>query len=695
MPFAWPTRFALAGVLAAFGPAAAFGQSGELPYAPIPQPRPQAAIEKNFGPGASKASVAIRPDIFIGRDGSVGDTAKLESGLDALSDGEIGEAREVRDSLPAQSLDRHILTWAIAVKGGGLVPSSDIAAAQALPDWPGKATLRRNGEIALYHESPDPRAVIETFNETPPQTPAGVIVLARSHIKLGDRKAARVVLSPFWRKEKLVPRDEAAIIREFGGIIPVADHRARMERMLYAERVNSAKRVAALAGAQSLADAWAGVIRGDRNSGKLLDKVPADQRSAGWFFAKAKHLRRSGKFAEAAEVMLKAPTDGAALADPDAWWVERRVLSRELVDQGDMKTAYKIAAAHAAENPTNVADAEFHAGWYAFRGLGDAKTGARHFSRIAEIAEGPISLSRAYYWLGRAAEAGAPGDARAHFERASAYGTTFYGQLAAQRIGLDRVRVGYPHPSMADHEKFVRREPVRAIKRLEAAGHESLADMLYRELAAELTSPGELTLLAVMAENRGDHFLALKVGKIASSRGINIGSLSHPMGAIPSSANISSSGKALAYAIARQESEFNIAAVSGAGARGLLQLLPGTAKEVAKKAGMTYSKARLTADAGYNAALGAAFLGEQLGRFDGSYVLTFVGYNAGPRRARDWIKRYGDPRGQDIDAVVDWIESIPFTETRSYVQRVMENYQVYKMRLSGKFDIVGDLVNGR
>jgi soluble lytic murein transglycosylase len=694
MPFYWPTRFVLAGVLAAFGPAAAFGQLGELPYAPIPKPRPQAAIEKNFGPGASKASVAIRPDNVIGQ-GGLADTAKLESGLDALSDGAIREAREVRDSLPAQSLDRHILTWAIAVKGGGLAPASDIAAAQALPEWPGTKALQRNSERALYRDMSDPRTIVEAFSKAPPQTSSGVIVLARSHIELGDREAARAVLSPFWRKEKLPPRDEAAIIREFGGIIPAADHRARMERMLYSDRVNSAKRVAALAGAQSLADAWAAVIRGNRDSGKLLEKVPADQRSAGWFFAKAKHLRRSEKFAEAAEVMLKAPTDGAALADPDAWWVERRVLSRELVDQGDMKTAYKIAAAHAAENPANVADAEFHAGWYAFRGLGDAKTGARHFSRIAEIAEGPISLSRAYYWLGRAAEAGASGDAKAYFERASTYGTTFYGQLAAQRIGRDSIRVGYPHPSMADHEKFVSREPVRAIKRLQSAGHESLADALYRALAEELTSPGELTLLAVMAENRGDHFLALKVGKIASSRGIDIGSLAHPMGAIPSSANISGSGKALAYAIARQESEFNVAAVSGAGARGLLQLLPGTAKEVAKKAGVTYSKARLTTDGGYNATLGAAFLGEQLNRFDGSYVLTFVGYNAGPGRALDWIKRYGDPRGQDIDAVVDWIESIPFTETRSYVQRVMENYQVYKMRLSGKFDIVGDLINGR
>ncbi len=166
-------------------------------------------------------------------------------------------------------------------------------------------------------------------------------------------------------------------------------------------------------------------------------------------------------------------------------------------------------------------------------------------------------------------------------------------------------------------------------------------------------------------------------------------------GVIPSSARISGAGKALAYAIARRESEFNVGAVSGAGARGLLQLLPGTAKEVAEKSGLPYSKSRLTSDAGYNATLGAAFLGEQLGRFDGSYVLTFAGYNAGPRRAQEWVKRYGDPRGKDIETVVDWIERIPFTETRSYVQRVMENYQVYKTRLSGQFDIASDLVSGR
>jgi soluble lytic murein transglycosylase len=623
-------------------------------------------------------------------------SAQLKAGLDVLSSGDVLAARVIRDSLPASSLDRHILAWAIALKGGKLVPSADIAAAaETLPSWPGAEAFRRNSERALLREQPAPQVVIKAFGGTPPQTAAGAIILARSYVALGQVQAAQAMLSPFWRSEKLDAEDEIAIIKEFGAIIPAEDHRIRMERMLYADRVNSARRVADLAGARPLFDAWAAAAKGDRTAVKLLEAVPAAQRGAGYLFAKAKYLRRTDKFAEAAAVMLKAPKDRAELIDPDAWWIERRTLSRELVDAGDMKTAYRIAASHSAESPVNQADAEFHAGWYAFRGMGDAQAGAAHFARIAEVAGGPISLSRAYYWLGRTAEAGGPGSAKAYYERAAGYGTSFYGQLAAEKIGRAAINVASPTPSDGDRRDFAHREAVQAIKRLEAAGYAGLADTLYRDLAGQLTSPGELALLAAMAEDRGNHYLGLKVAKIAAARGIDIGALSHPVGVIPASANISGSGKALAYAIARQESEFNVGAVSGAGALGLLQLMPNTAKDVAKKAGLAFSSQKLTTDAGYNATLGAAFLGEQLGKFSGSYVLTFAGYNAGPGRARDWVARYGDPRGKDLDTVVDWIERIPFAETRSYVQRVMENYQVYKMQLTGSFDISGDLVKGR
>jgi soluble lytic murein transglycosylase len=621
--------------------------------------------------------------------------AELKAGLALLEKGDVAEARAVRDAMP-MSLDRRTLTWAIVLKGGGDLSSKEIAeAVQTLQHWPGAETLRKNNERALYRERPAPEVVVQAFTGNTPQTMQGVILLTRAHLALGDRKSALDVLVPFWRTEKLEAREESQILREFSEVLSSEDHRFRMERMLYAERVNSAQRVADSAGAKALADAWAAVIRGEKSAGKLLDAVPEAQRSAGWFFAKAKYLRKRGKYEDAAAVMLKAPQDPTAVVDPDAWWIERRVLSRELLDIRDVKTAYKIAAGHAAESPTNAADAEFHAGWYALRGLSEPKKSAEHFARIAEVAEGPISMSRAYYWLGRAAEAGGPGSAKEYYEQAATYGTAFYGQLAAAKIGRSAIDVAHPEPSQADRRTFTARDPVMAIRRLEAAGHQDLADILYRGLARDLTSPGEIALLAAMAEERGDHNLALRVGKIALNRGMEIGALSHPVGAIPTDANISGSGKALAYAIARQESEFKTEAVSKAGALGLLQLMPNTAKSVAEKAGLAFSALKLTTDPGYNATLGATFLGEQLGNFDGSYVLTFAGYNAGPGRARQWMKRYGDPRGKDLETVVDWIERIPFTETRGYVQRVMENYEVYKMRLTGTFDIADDLVHGR
>lgn len=672
-----------------------------LQFAPMPKlplvgfpPMPKLPAEPD---GETTAAISSTGLAFVDAAAlAAGAVGKLKDGLDALSEGDIARARALRDDLEEGSLDRRILTWAVALGGGHMLASEEIGeTAEALADWPGIKQLRLNRERALYREKPAAAEVIEMFAESPPQTFEGTVALVRAHVALGQKKKAIAVLSPFWRTEKLEARQEAVVLKEFGKLLAKADHRFRMERMLYIERIRSAERVAGLAGAKALVKAWAAVIRNEGNARKLLDAVPAAERSAGYIFAEARYLRRKKKFEQAAKVMLKAPTDQTALVDPDAWWPERRVLSRELLDLGDVKTAYAIVAAHAAESPAKIVDAEFHAGWYALRSLKDANVAAKHFARIAEVAEGPISRSRAYYWLGRAAEAGGPGDAKALYAKAAEFGTCFYGQLAAARLGLTTIDVTYPEPTEADRLNFTQRDAALAILRLEKAGYLTHADNLYRALAQQLDSPGELALLAVMAERRGNHTLALRVGKLASARGIDVGALAHPVGAIPATARTSLAGKALAYAIARQESEFNPVAVSKAGARGLLQLLPGTAKEMAKSIGLPYSKARLTEDAAYNATLGAAFLGDQLGRFDGSYVLTFAGYNAGPGRALNWIKRYGDPRGQDIDAVVDWIERIPFEETRTYVQRVMENYQVYKMRLSGRFDIVRDLTTGR
>ncbi|TGV73060.1 lytic transglycosylase domain-containing protein, partial [Mesorhizobium sp. M00.F.Ca.ET.149.01.1.1] len=334
MPTRRPQLFALLGAIVALTPTMAIGGSVDARVtASIPMPDvPQT-------PGQT----SIAPDI-----------AQLKSGLDALAANNIAGARNARDTLPATSLDRHILAWAIALYGGDQVPSGEIAdAAKMLPGWPGTIALRKNSERALYRENPPPQVVVQAFGRSQPLTPEGVIILARSQVALGNQAAARAVLVPFWRTEKLESKDEATIIEEFGTLIPAVDHRYRMERMFYADRPSSALRVAGLAGAQPLADAWAAADKGDKNAAKLLKAVPAAQRSAGYFFAEAEYLRKQQKFADAAAVVMKAPTDRDSLVDPDAWWVERRVLSRELVDQGDMKTAYKIVSMHAAESPLN------------------------------------------------------------------------------------------------------------------------------------------------------------------------------------------------------------------------------------------------------------------------------------------------------------------------------------------------------
>lgn len=655
------------------------------------RPKAGLSIEEVIGADKTHTSSVVRASTPKQDRLSSAGLETLKSGLDALSRDDYPTAKAARDRLNAGSLDHKILSWAIASSGSKHVSSIEIAnAAGITAGWPNAERLRANSERALARENPPARDVIAAFGDSQPQTADGVIALARALVASGKKTSARSVLEPFWRETKLDAADERIIIREFGGLIRKSVHRYRMERMLYDKRITSAERVRSLAGATSLHKAYAAVERNQKNAKKLLGAVPSSQRGAAYDFAYLRYLRRTDQFRSAAKKFRKIKYDHSKLVDPGEWWFERRVLSRELLDQGDAKLAYQVAASHNARRAKDIADAEFHAGWYALRALNDPKTAHKHFSKIVEIADGPISNARGYYWLGRAAKAGGPGKWKDYYARAANYPTAFYGQIAAAELGR-KISIAYPSPSQSDRQNFEHYEQVAAIKRLQAAGHQSRARPFFFEMAKKLNDTGELAMLAVLAENNGDHFSALKVGKIAASRGVDVGALSHPLGAIPTRAKIPARKKALAYAIARQESEFNTDAVSGAGARGLLQLMPGTAREMARKTGLSYSKAKLTRDSAFNAVLGAAYLGEQLDRFDGSYVLTFAGYNAGPRRASDWAKRYGDPRGKSVEAVIDWIERIPFTETRHYVQRVMENMQVYKVRLSGDLEILQDL----
>jgi soluble lytic murein transglycosylase len=616
--------------------------------------------------------------------------------LDALTNDDYDAARAYRDHLPKTSLEFKTVSWVMAYFAGMHLPRPDIEqAANLAAGWPGADVLQMNSEKALLLNNLTNVQIIAAFATKPPQSFEGAHLLARAYKADGQLPEAVAALTPFWLVEPLDAATEKAVIDEFGAAIAIPVHQARMQKMLYETRIASAGRVAELANSAALYTAWSAVIRKDKTAGKLLDAVPQQQRVAGYYFAKARFLRRQGKTTAAAQVMLSAPRETAGLIDPDEWWNEQQTLARDLIDLKKYDLAYEIAAGHVAGTPAKQGDGEFHAGWIALRFLKDAPKSLQHFKNLAAITDGPISQARAYYWLGRAVEAGAEGNSNDYFTRAAAFATTYYGQLAAAKIGLKSLNIATPVASDLDRTRFNGREWVLASKMLIEAGHAWRATPLINALADNLSSPGELAMLADMATAAGQSKLALQVGKSSANRGINVGALTHPLGAIPDETQLSDAGRALAYAVARQESEFHVGAKSGAGALGLLQLLPGTAKEMATRVGLEYSQVRLTVDGGYNATLGARYLSEQIDRFDGSYILTFIAYNAGPRRADEWVKRYGNPQGKTIEDVIDFVELIPFSETRSYVQRVMENYEVYKWRLNGQYNIVEDLRFGQ
>jgi soluble lytic murein transglycosylase len=657
------------------------------PFTPTPTTRPALLASP---PAAVTSAIPFMPPSPVAR-------SPLKSGLDALSSRDGVQAVAIRDSMP-QGLDRHLLTWSIARSGLPDISSSEIAQARKeLKGWPGLEILRYNSERALYREDPPASAVLSILGSSTPETPEGTIILARAFSAKGELGKAATLLKSLWHDSVLGTSLEDRILKEFGGLLSGTDHKRRMDYLMYRGHRSQAKRFATLAGAQSLYAAWDAVATRSSKAAGLIKAVDRRWSSdPALLFIKIEYERHQDNYETAAKLLAQAPKDNARLVVPSEWWSEQRIVARGLADDGKYRLAYQVVARNSASAAIDRLDAEFHAGWFALRGLNDPKTAAVHFRRILEISNRPLSASRGYYWLGRADEAEHNGAAaRENFAKAAEYPGTFYGQLAAARLNHNRLDIVYPNPTPADRKNFANREAVEAIDRYEAAGHGWRAAALYRALAEQLQSPGELALLAAKAERAGNNQLSLQIGKTAYGRGINVPALAFPIGVIPASANIAGSGKALAYAIARQESSFNPAAVSAANAKGLLQLMPATAKAVARRHGMAYFPEKLTQDAGYNATLGAHYLGEQIDKFGGSYILTFIAYNAGPNRVPDWVARYGDPRGKPLDDVVDWIERIPFPETRGYVQRVMENYEIYKSRLGQRSDIEHDLRFGR
>ncbi len=557
------------------------------------------------------------------------------------------------------------------------------AFAAAHPTWPAQDWLRKRSEEALFGDHKSPSLIRTFFSASGPQTPAGKLALARVLKDEGKTNEAAALVRSVWREADLNAALETKIRTDFGAYLEKSDHKYRADRLLYKEQPALALRAAALAGPDvvALAKARAAVIAG-ASSDRLLAAVPAPLRAdPGYKFAMVQKLRRSEKIAEAVAVMLAAPRDPLVLVNGDEWWVERRLLARKLLDKGDAKTAYRLCAEHTAASREMKLEAEFHAGWIALRFLGDPVRAAAHFETLAKIAETPMSRARAAYWQGRAAEAsGASEAAQAFFQTAAANPATYYGQIARVKLGLAAAPIRMP---AVEARGEGRDESVEVVELLYAIGEKGLATPLAVEAARNLDGPEQMAALAKVVDRQKDAHVSLMIGKIANQRGVALDELAFPTYGVPAFQPLRNSADAsVVYSVARQESAFDASAASGAGAKGLMQMIVATARTTAIRAGVAFDESRLL-EAAFNAQLGAAHLGELLAESRGSYILAFAAYNAGGGRVKQWLDAYGDPRKPGVDPI-DWIERIPFTETRNYVQRVLENLGVYRIRFAGR-----------
>jgi soluble lytic murein transglycosylase len=568
----------------------------------------------------------------------------------------------------------------------------------ANPSWPSQTFLRRRLEAALWDDNRDEAMAWSWFENQSPVSAKGKFSLARAMIGRGDRANAERLVRDAFRNDAMSEDTESTALDLFGALLTSGDQKARMDLFLYGSEHEIALRAAKRLGGGyvALAKARIAAYRKAPNTRALLEAVPHELHGdPGYLFSKIQLLRREEKFAEAARLMLSAPRDAARLYNVDEWWIERRLLARKMLDVGEHRTAYLIArdAALPAKDIYKT-EQEFTAGWIALRFLNDPAVAAQHFARIGVGSVNPTALARAGYWQGRAAEAaGNAQGARAAYAAAAAQSTSYYGQLARAKLGLPQIELnGVPAPSTRGVERL---EIVRAVKLLYDLDERDIAIPIFADMG-ENGDPDALVGLGELASRNSDARAMLLVGKAALNRGLPFDHYAYPVNGIPPFKSIGPDvEQSIVYAIARQESAFNPNDVSAAQAYGLMQVTPDAGKYVCKKYGAGFDLSRLKNDPVYNAALGAAELGGLIEDYRGSYIMTFAAYNAGRGSVKKWIDRYGDPRDPKVDAV-DWVELIPFSETRNYVQRIMENLQVYRARFGGgtRLQIEADLHRG-
>ena len=585
----------------------------------------------------------------------------------------------------AGAIGADIIAWQRLRAAQGMLGEFEAFLARR-PDWPGLVLLKEKGEVAVAR-SDDPARVIAYFGPDQPATGLGAVRLVRALLDAGQNAAAETEAFRAWTDLNFSAAEEDSMLQMMGNSLSVA-HEVRLDRILWAGgRVAEAKRMLPRVSAEwrALAMARLALQSEAADAPKLVDAVPKNLAAdPGLAQARFVYRMRADRYDDATTLILQRSSTAASLGDPQAWADRRATLVRYLMRKGQVKDAYKVASMHQLTSGTDYADLEFLAGFIALRKLGDADTALKHFARLKKSVATPISLARADYWTGRALQDKGDADgAAAAYQSAARYQTAYYGLLAAEKLGLTLdpalVTVGVAGPGWKTAD-FAGSSVLAAARLLSAAGDRSLSKRFFLHLAESLDA-AELEQLADLALRMNEPHIALVVAKAAAERGVILARSYYPVtDMVPDGLPVS---RALALAISRRESEFDPAAQSPAGARGLMQVMPATAEIVAKTLGEDFTTARLTVDPPFNVRVGSTYLRELADQFGPAVALIASGYNAGPGRPKKWIAEFGDPRSAGVD-VVDWVETIPFTETRTYVMRVAEGVVIYRAQLKGE-----------
>jgi soluble lytic murein transglycosylase len=603
----------------------------------------------------------------------------LASALSALRSGAWQEADTLARRAGGVAPD--IVEWHRLRAGeGSLAESTDFLERNA--DWPGLAYLRSRAESQLPIGG-DPETVITFFGGERPSTATGSLALAVAYSRMGAEGDAGAQAMLAWLTQPMDAPVEAAFLARWPDEL-AEGHEARLDMLLWEGRADAARRMFPRVpeGWRKLAEARL-ALQGDvPGVDTRIEAVPAALADdPGLAYERFAWRVRRNRDESALELLLAQSPD--QLGRPEAWSNRRRSIARSLMRGGDPELAYRVASEHGLLEGSGFADLEWLSGYLALTYLDRPDAAADHFARFGAAVQTPISLGRAGYWLGRAEEAlGNDAAAMQAYAFGAQHQTSFYGQLAAEKAGIPM------DPAIAGVDSYPEWESLpaadsavfAAAEMLLAAGERNLAERFMVHLAESLT-PEEMGALADNALERGEPHIALMIAKYAARQGIVLPRAYFPvvdLGVDPLPVT-----RELALAIARRESEFDPSVMSGAGARGLMQLMPGTAEIVSRNLGLNYSVRRLITDPGYNARLGTAYLADLTRRFGDNVILVSAGYNAGPGRPARWMQLYGDPRSPGVDPV-DWIEHIPFRETQNYVMRVMESIPVYRARLAGE-----------